>query len=69
MNSNNRRVVWFLSALLALSVAFACTQAVRVQALENQVNAEYQRAFYETVELVQGMEGSMEKLMVTASGA
>lgn len=69
MNSKNRRVVWFLSALLALSVAFACTQAVRVQALENQVNAEYQRAFYETVELVQGMEGSMEKLMVTASGA
>ena len=69
MNSKNRRVVWFLSALLALSVAFACTQAVRVQALENQVNAEYQRAFYETVELVQSMEGNMEKLMVTASGA
>lgn len=64
-----RRALWFLGALLALSVAFAGAQVCRVRALENQVNAEYQRAFYETVDLVGQMENGLEKLMVTASGA
>ena len=69
MNRKGWRPAWFLSVLLALSIAFAATQVCRVKALENQVGAEYQRAFYETVELVEGMESDLEKLMVTASGA
>lgn len=69
MNRKGWRPAWFLGVLLALSIAFAGTQVSRVKALENQVNAEYQRAFFETVELVERMESELEKLMVTASGA
>lgn len=66
---SERRILWFLCALLAFSIAFAGAQVCRVRALENQVNAEYQRAFFETVDLVGQMENGLEKLMVTASGA
>ena len=35
MNRKGWRPAWFLSVLLALSIAFAATQVCRVKALEN----------------------------------
>lgn len=55
----------------ALAVALLVSSVVmqkRVSALTLQVNAAYQKSFYETIELMSGIQLNLEKLMVTGSG-
>ena len=62
----------FLVMLSALGVALLVTSLVmqqRVSALTLQVNAAYQKSFYETIELMSGIQLNLEKLQVTGSGS
>ncbi len=61
----------FIVMLGALAVALLVSSVVmqkRVSALTLQVNAAYQKSFYETIELMSGIQLNLEKLMVTGSG-
>lgn len=60
-----------IAALAVLSIAlivFGYEQDRRVRALTLQVNAAHQKAFYETIELMSGVQLNLEKLLVTNSG-
>ena len=62
----------FLTMLGALAAALLIVSVVmqqRVSALTLQVNAAYQKSFYETVELMSGIQLNLEKLKVTGSGS
>ncbi len=62
----------FLVMLAALALALFLTSVAmqkRVSALTLQVNAAYQKAFYETIELMSGIQLNLEKLMVTGSAS
>jgi germination protein YpeB len=61
-----------LAALIVLTVAlgvFSIAQQRRVQALTIQINAAYQKAFFETTELLGGAQINMEKLLVSATAS
>ncbi len=64
-----RAALGMLSAVLLLSVLLNFYQSDRVFALENQVNTAYQKAFFETVTLMDGISGNLEKMMITGSGS
>lgn len=64
-----RAMVGMLSAVLIMAVLLNFVQAERVHALENQVTASYQKAFFETVTLMDAIGGNLEKMMITGSGA
>lgn len=56
----------------ALAAALLISSVVlqqRVSALTLQVNATYQKSFYETMELMNGIQLNLEKLTVTGSGS
>ncbi len=56
----------------ALAAALLISSVVlqqRVSALTLQVNATYQKSFYETIELMNGIQLNLEKLTVTGSGS
>lgn len=62
----------FIAILICLSLALligGMAQQRRVYALTLQVNAAYQKAFYETLELMDGLQLNLEKLMVSGNGA
>ncbi len=58
-----------LGALAAALLVTSVVMQQRVSALTLQVNAAYQKAFYETIELMSGIQLNLEKLMVTGSGS
>jgi spore germination protein len=62
-------VAVMLGALAAALLIVSLVMQQRVSALTTQVNAAYQKAFYETIELMGGIQINLEKLMVTSSGA
>ncbi len=64
-----RAMIAMLSALLVLMLLFVAFQSQQVHALELQVNSTYQKAFFETVTLMDGITSNLEKLMVSGSGA
>lgn len=64
-----RAMIGVLCGLLAVLGIGLGAQGSRVRALETQVNGTYQKAFYETVELMAGIQVNLEKMMVTASGS
>ncbi len=64
-----RAALGMLSAVLILSVLLNCFQAQRASALENQIAAGYQKAFFETVTLMDGIGGNLEKMMITGSAS
>lgn len=64
-----RAAFGMLSAVLLLSVLLNFYQSERVYALENQVSTAYQKAFFETVTLMDGIGGNLEKMMITGSGS
>lgn len=59
-------LVALVIAVVALAV-LTIEQARRVNALTIQVNAAYQKAFYETTELLAGAQVNMEKLLVSST--
>jgi len=64
-----RRLYSLLTASLSLAVAFLIVSLVlaqRVSALTNQVNSGYQKSLFELVELLQGVQLNLEKLLVSA---
>jgi len=58
-----------LSALAAALLVSSVVLQQRVSALTLQVNASYQKSFYETIELMNGIQLNLEKLTVTGSGS
>lgn len=61
-----------IAALAVLSIAliiYGYEQDRRVRALTLQVNAAHQKAFYETIELMSGVQLNLEKLLITGSAA
>ena len=64
-----KRVILLLAALLALTGACAVREGARAHALENQVFAEYERAYYDTAERVGDMAMRLEKALITGSTA
>lgn len=64
-----RAALGMLSAVLILSVLLNFYQAEQVNALENQAAAAYEKAFFETVALMDGIGGNLEKMMITGSAA
>ena len=72
MNKDSRQpraALGMLSAVLILSVLFNFYQAERVSALENQAAAAYEKAFFETLTLMDGIGGNLEKMMITGSAS
>ena len=62
----------FIVMAVALAAALLVSSVVlqqRVSALTLQVNANYQKSFYETIELMSGIQLNLEKLTVTGSGS
>lgn len=66
---HNRTLTGILCVVLVLAVLMNLFQADRVRALENQVTASYQKAFFETLTLVDSIGGNLEKLLVSGSSA
>ena len=60
---------WTLIALLTMAVLLNLFQADRVHALETQVSASYQKAFFETVTLIDSIGMNLEKLMISLAGS
>ena len=60
--------VAMLSALVVMLSLYAAAQAERLSALSESAAAAYERAFYETAELMSGIENNLDKLRVTGSG-
>ena len=54
-------------ALLAALTVLIFKQAADVRSLNARLNAVYQKAFYETCELMEGMSSNLRKLLVTGS--
>ncbi len=72
LSGNKRNFTAAIAILTVLSLVLVVTGFVlnrRVAALTNQVNANYQKALYETGELVSGVQLSFEKLLVSSSSA
>lgn len=71
MKSKRKR--WLETAVAALMclciglIVFSYEQNRRVNALTLQVNAAFQKAFYETIELLSGAQLNLEKLLATSS--
>lgn len=64
-----RAVIWMLTAALGVAVLGNLFQYERVHALETQVSAASQKAFFETVTLMDGIGSNLEKLMISGSGS
>lgn len=70
-----KRHGWSLAAIAVLVLAvvalgvYSRQQYVRADALQSQVDASNQKAFFETVDLMSALEVNLEKLTVTASRA
>ena len=58
-----------LAAVLIMAILLNLMHFERVHALETQVSAAYEKAFFETVSLMDGIGSNLEKLMVSGSGA
>ncbi len=56
------------SVLLTAMLVLTFAQAGRIRLLNARVSAIYQKAFYETCELMEGMSANFRKLLVTGSG-
>lgn len=56
-----------LAALLVTVSAYAAAQSGRVAQLEESVHAAYERAFYESADLMSRLENTLHKLLVTGS--
>jgi len=65
----SRAALGMLSAVLLLSIILNFYQSDRVNALENQVNTAYEKAFFETVILMDAIGGNLEKMMITGSAS
>ena len=65
----SRTMIAMLSAVLVMLLLFTAFQSQQVHALEVQVNMTYQKAFFETVTLMDGITSNLEKLMISGSGA
>lgn len=61
--------VAMLSALLVMLSLYVAAQAEKLGALSESAEAAYERAFYETAELMSGIENNLDKLFVTGSSA
>ena len=61
--------VAMLSALLVMLSLYTAAQAEKLNALSESAQAAYERAFYETAELMSGIENNLDKLFVTGSSA
>ena len=59
--------VAMLSALLVMLSLYTAAQAEKLSALSESAAAAYERAFYETAELMSGIENNLDKLFVTGS--
>lgn len=64
-----RAALSVLCIALAMAILLNFFQADRVQALESQISAAYQKAFFETQTLMDGIGTSLEKMLVSGSGA
>jgi len=66
---SHRASLWTLTALLSMAVLLNLFQYERVRALELQADAVTQKAFYETVTLMDGIGSNLEKMMISGSSA
>lgn len=66
---NHRSLIWILAALLAALLLFSFAQAGELEALQLQVTAVWQKAFYETVTLMDAAASDLDKLLVSDSPA
>lgn len=64
-----RTALGLTSAVLVLSVLLNFYQGQKVSALETQIESSYQKAFFETVTLMDGIGGNLEKMMITGSAS
>ena len=67
-----RALIAALFMLAAVAVAltiYSRAQAEKVGALQNAINASYERAFYETASLMNGIEVDLEKAQISGSDA
>ncbi|NLG24517.1 MAG: hypothetical protein GX558_04120 [Clostridiales bacterium] len=64
---DKKAVIAMVSAVALLLALYSTSQAARIGTLENQVSANYQKAFYEVVDLMGGVEVNLEKLLITMS--
>ena len=58
-----------LAALAVALTIYSRAQAEKVSALQNAISASYERAFYETASLMNGIEINLEKMQVSGSDA
>jgi len=58
-----------LAALLIVTAVFSVRESLRASALEREVSAGYQKAFYETVRLMSNIEANLDKLLITTDRA
>lgn len=66
---HSRTVLWIVIVLLAVAMLFNFVQAEQVRSLRRQVSAAYEKAFFETLTLMDGIGSNLEKLMISGSGA
>jgi len=62
-------LIGMLSAMLALVLMLNASQMQKVHALEVHIHSTYEKAFFETVTLMDNIGSNLEKLMVSGSGA
>ncbi len=64
-----RAITVMLAALLTMMSMYAAAQAGKMDALEEQINAAYERAFYESADLLTRIENDLHKLAASAGSA
>ena len=72
MEKQGRRIKAAIAALAALAAAFAAVSIARSEQLNRanaQISAMYQKAFYETCELMEGISSNCRKLLVAGDQA
>ncbi len=65
----SRTALWILIALLSVMILFSFAQAEQVRELRRQVSSTYEKAFFETLTLMDGIGSNLEKVMISGSGA
>ncbi len=70
--NRGRLIKWAIAALAALTAALAVVSIARSEQLDRanaQISAVYQKAFYETCELMEGISSNCRKLLVASDQA
>ncbi len=66
---HSRTLTGILAVLLVIAVLFNAAQAKQTADLRRQVSATYEKAFFETLTLMDGIGSNLEKVMISASSS